>query len=375
MTDTMRGRGAGAPGMPGHASGGSAHPDAAPAAPSREVIRRIPKTELHCHLDGSLRPATMIELGTEYGIAMPASDAERLRNHMRVDDARHLEDYLQRFEITLGVMQTNAAIERIAYELAEDAASETVRYIEVRFAPVLNLRGGLTNADAVDAALRGLARAEADHGIIGRVIVCSLRHLAPSVSMELAELAVAYKGRGVVGFDLAGGERGNPAAAHAPAFAYARERDLACTVHAGEGDGPRSIREAVHLCGADRLGHATRLIEDPALTQYANDRRIGLEICLTSNVQTRAVASYEVHPLRRYFDRGLNVSLSTDNRLMSGTSLTDEYQHAVRHQGFSLGELGELALNGFASAFLPWEERVAMREAAAAELAALATDS
>lgn len=341
------------------------------AAPSRALIRRIPKTELHCHLDGSLRPSTMLELGKEYGVAMPQRDVERLRAHMRVDDARHLEDYLERFEITLGVMQTSAAIERIAYELAEDAAEESVRYIEVRFAPVLNVRGGLTNDAAVDAALRGLARAEQDHGIIGRVIVCSLRHLPPSVSMELAELAVAYRNRGVVAFDLAGGEKGNPAAAHAAAFAHAREHDLACTVHAGEGDGPRSLREAVHVCGADRLGHATRLVEDRALMEYANDRRIGLEICMTSNVQTHAVESYETHPLRTYFDRGLNVSLSTDNRLMSGTSLTDEYEHAVRHLGFTLPELGELALNGFSSAFLPWQERLAMREAAASDLAAL----
>ena len=366
MTDTART-------VPDYAGGGAATAGrtSMERAPTRELIRRLPKTELHCHLDGSLRPATMIELGAEYGVAMPEDDVERLRAHMRVDDARHLEDYLRRFDITLGVMQTNAAIERIAYELAEDAAQESVRYIEVRFAPVLNVRGGLTNADAVDSALRGLVRAEADHGIVGRVIICSLRHLSPSVSMELAELAVAYRERGVVAFDLAGGEQGNPAAAHAAAFAYAREHDLACTVHAGEGDGPRSIREAVHICGADRLGHATRLIEDPALMQYANDRRIGLEICLTSNVQTHAVETYADHPLRTYFDRGLNVSLSTDNRLMSGTSLTDEYEHAVRHFGFTLAELGTLALNGFASAFLPWEQRRAMMIAAQSDIAAL----
>ena len=345
----------------------------APAVPSRDILRRIPKTELHCHLDGSLRPATMIELGREYGVAMPEEDVARLTAHMRVDDARHLEDYLARFETTLGVMQTAAAIERIAYELATDAAGESVRYIEVRFAPVLNVRGGLSNADAVDAAIAGLRRAEREHGIIGRVIICSLRHLPPAASMELAELAVAYKGRGVVAFDLAGGERGNPAAAHAQAFAHARQHDLAVTVHAGEGDGPASIREAVHLCGADRIGHATRLFEDAALTQYVNDRRIGLEICLTSNVQTRAVESYAAHPLRSYFDHGLNASLSTDNRLMSGTTLTDEYEHAARELRFSFDELCELALNGFASAFLPWEERLTMRAAAEAEIAKLAS--
>ena len=354
---------------------GRAHPErdraTATDIPSREILRRIPKTELHCHLDGSLRPATMIELGREYGVAMPEQDIARLTAHMRVDDARHLEDYLERFETTLGVMQSAAAIERIAYELAEDAAAESVRYIEVRFAPVLNVRGGLSSVDVVDAALAGLRRARHDHGITGRVIICSLRHLPPSTSMELAELAVAYKDRGVVAFDLAGGERGNPASAHADAFAHARQQDLAVTVHAGEGDGPRSIREAVHLCGADRLGHATRLIEDQALTQYVNDRRIGLEICLTSNVQTRAVDSYGAHPLRSYFDHGLNASLSTDNRLMSGTTLTDEYEHAARELRFTFDELCELALNGFASAFLPWEERLTMRAAAEAEIAEL----
>jgi adenosine deaminase len=313
----------------------------------------------------------MIELGREYGVNMPHAEEELLRDHMRVDDARHLEDYLQRFDITLGVMQTREALERIAFELAEDAHRESVRYLEVRFAPVLNNRGGLTNADAVDATLRGLARAESGLGIIGRVIICSLRHLAPSISMELAELAVAYRGRGVVAFDLAGGERGNPAGAHAEAFAYVRAHDMACTVHAGEGDGPRSIREAVHLCGANRIGHGTRLIEDESLMEYVNDRRIGVEICLTSNVQTRAVESYEAHPLREYYRRGLNVSLSTDNRLMSGTTLTDEYEHAMRSLGFSYAELGELALNGFASAFLPWSERETLLGAARAEISAL----
>ncbi len=313
----------------------------------------------------------MLELGREYGVYMPHAEEELLRDHMRVDDARHLEDYLERFDITLAVMQTREAIERIAYELAEDAAHENVRYIEVRFAPVLNVRGGLTQPDAVDAAIAGLARAEAELGVVGRVIICSLRHLPPSASMELAELAVAYRGRGVVAFDLAGGELGNPAAAHAEAFAHVRRHDMPCTVHAGEGDGPQSIREAVHVCGAHRIGHATRLIEDASLMEYVNDRRIGLEICLTSNVQTRAVASYSSHPLRRYYDAGMNASLSTDNRLMSGTTLTDEYEHAMRDLGFTLDELGELALNGFASAFLPWDARARMVETARSEIAAL----
>ena len=342
-----------------------------PPVVTRTLLERLPKAELHCHLDGSLRPQTLLELAREYGVAMPADDDEQLREHMLVRDARNLEDYLARFETTLSVMQTADALERIAYELAEDAAREGVRYLEVRYAPVLNVRNGLSLGESVEAPLRGLARAERDHGIVGRVIVCALRDLAPEISLELARLAVAYRRAGVVGFDLAGGELGNPASRHADAFRHAHEHDLPCTCHAGEGDGAGSVREAVHACCAQRIGHGTRLIEDESLTDYVNDRRITLEICLTSNVQTRAASSYEAHPLRAYFDRGLNVVLNTDNRLMSGTTLVDEYAHAARDLDFTFDELARVALNGFESAFLPAAERAAMVEKARSEIAAM----
>ena len=335
---------------------------------SRALLRALPKAELHCHLDGSVRAETMLELAHEYGQTMPVDDAEALREHMVVKDAHNLEEYLERFTITLSVMQRAEAIERIAYELAADAAQDGVRYLEARYAPVLNTQEGLSLDEAVEAAARGLARAERDHGILGRIIVCALRHLDPTVSLRMARLAVAHRERGVVGFDLAGGERGHPAGAHAEAFAYARQHNLAVTVHAGEGDGADSVRQAVHLCGADRLGHATRLIEDEALTSYVNDRRIALEVCLTSNLQTHATESFAAHPLRRYFDRGMNVVLNTDNRLMSGTTLTDEYLIAARHHGFSFDELAAMALNGFASAFIAWEDRVALMDRARREI-------
>jgi adenosine deaminase len=338
----------------------------------RELLRRLPKAELHCHLDGSVRPGTLLELADAEGIRMPREDADELRDYMLVRDARSLEDYLERFDITLSVMQRPEALERIAYELAEDAARDGVRYVEVRYAPVLNVLGGMSLDEAVEAPLLGLARAGRDLGIVARVIVCALRHLSPAESLAHARLAVAHRDRGVVGFDLAGGERGHPAAVHAEAFSWARHHDLPCTCHAGEGDGAGSVRQAVHTCGAARIGHATRLIEDPSLTDYVNDRRIALEICLTSNVQTRAAASYESHPLRAYFDRGLNVVLNTDNRLMSGTTLTDEYAHAAEHLGFDLAELSRIALNGFESAFLPYEERERLVARASAEIAALA---
>jgi adenosine deaminase len=337
----------------------------------RELLRRLPKAELHCHLDGSVRPRTLIELGEEQGVSMPARDEATLRTYMIVNDARNLEDYLARFEVTLAVMQRGNALERIAYELAEDAAAEGVRYIEVRYSPVLNARGGLSLGEAVEAPLRGLDRAQRDYGIVTRVIVCGIRTMSPDISLELAKLAVAYRGRGVVGFDLAGGEAGNSASRHVRAFEYARCNDMACTCHAGEGDGAQSVREAVHVCGANRIGHATRLIEDQSLMEYVNDRRIALEICLTSNVQTRATDSYETHPLREFYDRGLNVVLNTDNRLMSGTTLVDEYEHAATRLGFGFDELARIALNGFESAFIPFDQRQSLIDRAKAEIAAL----
>jgi len=327
---------------------------------SDALLRRIPKAELHCHLDGSVRPTTLLDLGREYGVPMPETSAKALAHHMYVRDARHLEDYLTRFDVTLGVMQSERALERISFELGEDAAADGVRYIEVRFAPVLNQRWGMSLEEAVEASLRGLARAQAAHGIVGRIIVCGLRHLSPDVSLELARLAVAFQGKGVVGFDLAGGEAGHPASAHRAAFLHAREHGMFCTCHAGEGAGPESVADAVHVCGAQRIGHGTRLIEDPRLTDELAKNGIAIEACLTSNVQTHAAKDYESHPLRAYFERGMRVTLNTDNRLMSGTTLIAEYAHAAKELEFSLDELCTLARNGFESAFLPDDERRAL---------------
>jgi len=336
----------------------------------RELLRRLPKAELHCHLDGSVRPATLLELGREYGTDVPRHDPDSLRDYMRASNVHSLEEYLERFAVTLSVMQTAEALERIAYELAEDAAADGVRYIEVRYAPRLNVEGGLSLGETVEAPLRGLARAERDHGTIGRVILCALRQLDPDLSLETARLAVDYRKRGVVGFDLAGPEAAYPASRHARAFAYAREHGLACTCHAGEGAGVESVREAVHVCHADRLGHAARLIDDRALVEYVGEHRIPLEICLTSNVQTGAAPSYERHPAREYFDLGLAVVLNTDNRLMSDTTLTDEYLLAARRLDFTPDELSAIALNGFQSAFLAPEDREALVAQAREEIAA-----
>lgn len=344
------------------------------SAIDRGLLRRLPKAELHCHLDGSVRPETLLDLAREYGVTLPRDHADALRDYMTVRDARTLEDYLARFEVTLSVMQHADALERIAYELGEDAQRDGVWYIEVRFSPVLNVQQGLELHEVVEAVASGLTRAEREFGIIGRVIVCALRNLTPDVSLELARLAVAYRDRGVAGFDLAGPELAHPAARHAQAFEYARSHDMACTCHAGEGDGGASVRQAVHSCGAHRIGHGTRLFEDPSLMEYVNDRRIPIEICLTSNVQTRAARSYETHPMRQYFDAGINVVLNTDNRLMSATTLTDEYLRAATQLNFKLSELVKVAINGFESAFLPWKDRLELIARARKEIARLRGD-
>ena len=339
-----------------------------------ETLRRMPKAELHCHLDGSLRPATLLHLAEGQGHPLPALTATDLGEWMRVDDARNLEDYLARFDITLAVMQDAPALTRIAHELVLDAALDGVRYIEVRFCPALNTARGLSLDDVVNAVLRGLERGERESGTVARVIICALRSLPWPHALEMAELAVAFKGQGVVAFDLAGGEWGNPAHAHAAAFDLARNNDLAVTVHAGEGDGPQSIREAIHRCGADRVGHGTRLHEDRALEAYVIDHQIPLEVCPTSNVQTRVVAAFGEHPLVRYQRLGAVVTLNTDNRLMSGVSLTDEFVQCALHLQCGMPELASMALAGFASAFLPHAERTALYDLARRDISQVLAD-
>ena len=342
---------------------------------TRELLQRLPKTDLHVHLDGSLRPETMIELAREYGVELPENEPAALRDYMHVQDARNLVDYLARFDVTLSVMQTPESLERVAYELAEDAASEKVRYMEVRYCPALHTRNGLDLGETVEAPLRGLLRAEEELGIRTALIVCALRHLDPATSLEMAELAVSFKDRGVAALDLAGGEDGNPAVEHREAFDLAVRHDLATTVHAGEAAGPESIRQALHDCHARRIGHGTRLFEDESLMGYVNDFRIPLEINLTSNVQTRAVDDLASHPLRLYYDEGLVVTLNTDNRLMSATTVTEEFWRAHEHLGFEWDELCDIAIMGFESAFLPLAEKLALLEEVTGEVERLTEEA
>jgi adenosine deaminase len=335
---------------------------------TRETIARLPKAELHTHLDAALRPETMIELARAIGFDLPVSEPAELRRFMQVTDAADLEDYLRRFEYTIPLLQSAEAIERISYEMVEDAARDNLRYLEVRYCPWLSRRQGLTMERALEAELAGLARGERDFGVVTRVINCSLRHYDPAISMEIAKLSVAYRDRGVVAFDLAGGEAGRPCDAHRAAFDLAFEGRLGITVHAGEAAGPESIAGALLHCHAQRIGHGTRLYQDPGLRDYVRDRRIPLEINISSNVHTHAVARAEDHPVREYYDAGVPVTLCTDGWLMSGVSLTDEYWLAHTALGFSRQEIDRMILTAFDNAFLPWPERQALVQRTRAEL-------
>jgi adenosine deaminase len=290
---------------------------------------------------------------------------------MLVDDAANLEDYLHRFDFTIPLLQSPDAIERVAYEMVEDAARDNVRYLEVRYCPHLSQREGLALDEVMEAELRGLARGERDFGVVARVINCSLRHYNPAISVEIAECSVAFRHRGVVAFDLAGGEAGRPPGVHRAAFDIAARGLLGITVHAGEAAGAESVAEAIHICHADRIGHGTRLHEDPELQAYVRDRRILIEVNITSNVQTRAVPQAAEHPVRDYFDAGLNVTLCTDGWLMAGVSLSDEYWSAHTQLNFTRVQIDRMILNAFESAFLPWPERQALVERSRAELAAI----
>ncbi|HRP07188.1 MAG TPA: adenosine deaminase [Gemmatimonadales bacterium] len=337
----------------------------------RERLAQAPKAELHVHLDGSLRPATMLELAREQGIALPAGDPELLRKWMLVDDAGNLEDYLRRFDVTIALLQDPDAIERVAYEMVLDAHADNLRYLEVRYCPRLSTAGGLSMDEAVAAEWRGLVRGMEQTGVIARIINCSLRQYDPERSIEIAEHSLRMKSAGVVGFDLAGGEAGRPPERHRQAFDIAARGGLGITVHAGEAAGWESIFEAIHSCHAVRIGHGTRLVERPELLEYVRDRRILVEVNITSNLQTRAVPTASEHPVRRFVDEGLAVTLCTDSWLMSGVSLTDEYVLAQEALGFSRVELDRMILDGFAHAFLPWPMRLDLIERATAQLEAL----
>ncbi len=341
-------------------------------APTYEEIRRVPKVLLHDHLDGGLRPASIVELADAVGHALPSQDAGDMGLWFeRAADSGSLERYLETFAHTVAVTQTAEALHRVAAECALDLAADGVVYAEVRFAPEQHLERDLTLPEVVEAVLEGFVDGSARAAAQGTPIrvgtlLTAMRHAARS--MEIAELAVRYRDKGVVGFDIAGAEAGYPPTRHLDAFEYLQRENFHFTIHAGEAFGLPSIWQAIQWCGADRLGHGVRIVDDidpvtrrlGRLAAYVRDKRIPLEMCPSSNVQTGAVASIADHPIGLLRDLRFRVTVNTDNRLMSGTSMTREMALLVDAFGYGWSELQWFTVNAMKSAFIPFDERLVL---------------
>ena len=337
---------------------------------TRDDVRRAPKVLLHDHLDGGLRPQTVLELAADCGHELPASDAESLgRWFSESADSGSLVRYLETFDHTVGVMQTAPAITRVARECVEDLAADGVVYAEVRYAPEQHVGTGLTLDEVVDAVQRGFEEGMESAGgsIVVRQLLTAMRHQARS--MEIAELAIAWRDRGVAGFDIAGAEAGYPPTRHLDAFEYLQRENSHFTIHAGEAFGLPSIWQAIQWCGADRLGHGVRIIDDITvhddgsvelgrLAAYVRDMRIPLEMAPASNVQTGAASSIAEHPIGLLTKLRFRVTVNTDNRLMSQTSMTSEMHALVEAFDYDLDDLRWFTINAMKSAFLPFDERL-----------------
>ena len=327
---------------------------------SDELLKALPKTDLHCHLDGSLRLETFMELGRAAGMDMPTDPAEVRTRYFPADRECVIDEFLKHFDHTAAVLQTEENLVRVARELAEDFSELGVWYLEVRFCPLLHTQQGMTADQAVAAVRRGLDEADTADSFQSGIIITGLRTIESSKNLELAKLAVDWKGRGVVAFDLAGAEQDFPAKNHLAAFYHVMNHNQNVTIHAGEGFGPGSIHQALHRCGANRIGHGTRLEEDPDLMAYVANNRVPLEICLSSNLQSCVVEDLAHHPFRFYLKEGLRVCLNTDNTLFAGTSPLRELRLAVDSFDLTLLETENLIINGFKSAFLSEKAKGAM---------------
>ncbi|MCZ4609400.1 adenosine deaminase [Streptomyces sp. Lzd4kr] len=337
-----------------------------------DVIRRLPKAVLHDHLDGGLRPATVVELAAEVGHTLPTTDPDELAAwYFEAANSGDLVRYIATFEHTLAVMQTREGLLRTAEEYVLDLAADGVVYGEVRYAPELNTNGGLTVPEVVETVQEGLAAGMAKAAAAGTpvrvgTLLCGMRMF--DRVREAADAAVAFRDAGVVGFDIAGAEAGFPAADHRDAFEHLRRESVPFTIHAGEADGLSSIHQALQICGAQRIGHGVRITDDIVdgklgrLAGWVRDRRIALEMCPTSNLQTGAATSIAEHPITALKNLGFRVTLNTDNRLVSGTTMTREMSLLVEEAGWTVEDLRTVTVNALKSAFIPFDERNALIE-------------
>ncbi|QJD82179.1 adenosine deaminase [Cohnella herbarum] len=326
------------------------------------LLSALPKVDLHVHLDGCIKPATLLKLADRQGIALPSNVISDLVPYVQVgEDCTSLTEYLTKFEFVLPFLQTKESLEQVAYEVVEQAAEHRIKYIEVRFAPQLHRENGLSAADAISHVIQGLQRGEEAFDVKARAIAICMRNHSVATNLEVVEAASLFIGRGLVAVDLAGDESSYPTTLFREVFALARELEIPVTIHAGEAAGPDSIEEAVLNLGARRIGHGVRLREDANVLNLIKDQKIPLELCPTSNIQTKAVNGWDVYPIREYFDQGIVFTVNTDNPGVSGTDITREYRVISEKFGFTLAEITKLILNGVDASFLEPEEKAALK--------------
>lgn len=326
------------------------------------LLSELPKVDLHVHLDGCIKPATLLKLADLQGIALPSMEISELAPYVQVGEGcTSLTEYLTKFDFVLPFLQTKESLEQVAYEVVEQAADHRIKYIEVRFAPQLHRENGLSAADAISHVIAGLQRGEASFGVKARAIAICMRNHSAAENSEVVEAASRFIGRGLVAVDLAGDETTYPAALFREVFALARELGIPVTIHAGEAAGPDNIEEAVLNLGARRIGHGVRLREDANILKMIKDQKIPLELCPTSNIQTKAVNGWDAYPIREYFDQGIVFTVNTDNPGVSGTDITKEYRVIAEKFGFTLAEIAKLILNGVEASFLEANEKAALK--------------
>ena len=324
----------------------------------KQALQKLPKTDLHCHLDGSMRAETVLDIAKEMNLPLATLSIEEIKAKLVCGKkVTSLPVFLDAFGITCSVMQTQKALQRIAYELVEDAAKENVRYLEIRYHPGFLCDQGLTLEQIVLSVETGIEQAKKKYAIQVGVIMCAIRIFDPKESEKLAHFSVEMKSNGIVGFDLAHAERGNPAKNHSKAFEIAAKGGLGITVHAGEDEAPWSIDEAIDFCHAQRIGHGLTLIKDEKVIQKVIQKNISIEACPSSNVQIDLIPTFKDHPIQKLFDKGVSMTLNTDNRLLTGIEVTDEYLRCNEMLGMDWKTLSQIAINGFKAAFLPSDQK------------------
>ncbi|WPC40574.1 adenosine deaminase [Clostridium sp. JS66] len=328
-----------------------------------KIIKNLPKVDLHCHLDGSLRPQTIIDIAVKENIDIPTKELKEFEKYVKVfGECNSLKDYLDKFELPIKVMQNKKNIYRITSELLEDVSKNNVKYIEIRFAPFNHIQKGLKAEEVIEAVIEAMGDGRKKYGVMSNLILCAMRHESVESSKRLVEIGKKYLGKGVVAVDLAGNEHDFPPEIHKEAFDLAQKYGFHCTIHAGETGIEKNIIKSIELLHAERIGHGVYAFKDERVVEYLKDKQIPLEMCITSNIDTKAVKAYELHPIKKYLDEGLVVTVNTDNMTVSNVSLNDEFNHLVKEQNFTLEDIKRVVKNGIETSFASEDDKNILRK-------------